>query len=85
MATTTLTITKIDYGNTASGTQTFTFWYKLSTDAGWTLISNSVSVNTDGTLGAPIVLTVNTGSVYFVQAGPNCESPVDYFTQQIQT
>lgn len=82
-----ITITNVQYANTPSALQVWSFWYKLSTDSGWTLISNSSNVNTDGTLQAPIIVSgLTPGSVYYIRGAANCESPVEnYFIETAQT
>lgn len=81
-----LTITSVDYANAPAALQTFSFWYKLFSDTSWTLISNSASVNTDGTLGAPLNVTgLTPDQTYYIRGVANCESPVAYFIQQVQT
>lgn len=79
------TLTAIDYANAPSSLQVWTFEYKLWNATSYTLISNSASVNTDGTLGTPLnVSGLTAGQLYYVRAYPNCSSPVDYFIQQVQ-
>lgn len=81
---TSFTINKIDYGNAPSGSQTWTFEYKLFNVATWTLISNSAAVNTDGSLVTPLTVSgLTAGQTYLVRASSNCESPREYFIQQI--
>lgn len=83
---TSFTITSVDYANAPAALQTFSFWYKLFSDTSWTLISNSASVNTDGTLGAPLnVAGLVAGQTYYIRGSANCESPVAYFIQTVQT
>lgn len=80
------TIQSVDYANAPAALQTFSFWYKLFSDLSWTLISNSASVNTDGTLGAPITVSgLTPNQSYYIRGAANCESPVAYFIQQVQT
>lgn len=80
------TITKVEYANTAAGLQTWTFEYKLFSDVMYTLISSTASVNTDGTLDAPLsVGSLTAGQLYLIRASANCESPREYFYQQVQT
>lgn len=82
---TSFTITKLDYANVPAGVQTWTLQYKLWNATSYTLISNSVSVNTDGTLGTPEPVTgLTAGQLYYVRAYPNCSSPFETFTQQVQ-
>lgn len=82
---TSFTIEKLDYANVPSGVQSWTFQYKLWNATSYTLISSSASVNTDGTLGVPLTVSgLTAGQLYYIQAYPNCSSPVDYFLQQVQ-
>lgn len=81
-----ITINSVDYGNAPAALQTFSFWYKKFSDTGWTLISNSASVNTDGTLGAPLNVTgLTPATAYYIRGAANCESPVAYFIQMVNT
>jgi hypothetical protein len=79
------TITKVNYGNTPISTEVFTFQYKLWSATSYILISNTAVVNTDGTLVIPLTVTgLTAGQLYYIQAFPNCSSPVETFTQQVQ-
>lgn len=79
------TITKVDYANTPSGSQTKTFEYKLYSATSWILISNTAAVNTNGTLVAPLTVSgLTAGQLYYIRSHNNCDSPPVYFTQQIQ-
>lgn len=79
------TLNAIDYANIPSGSQTWTFEFKLWNATSYTLISNSASVNTDGTLGVPLSVSgLTAGQLYYVRAHPNCSSPFDYFIQHVQ-
>lgn len=81
-----ITINAVDYANAPAAIQAFSFWFKISTATSWTLISNSANVNTDGTLGAPLNVTgLAPNSVYYIRGAANCESPVSYFIEQVQT
>lgn len=79
------TIEAFDYANEPSSLQVWTLEYKLYSASSYTLISDSINVNTDGTLGTPETVTgLTAGQLYYVRAYPNCSSPFDYFIQQIQ-
>lgn len=79
------TITKVDYANAPAGLQTFTFEYKLATATSWIILSSSSNVNTDGTLAVPIPVSgLTSGQLYLIRGSSNCESPRDYFIQQVQ-
>jgi hypothetical protein len=81
-----ITITAVNYGNAPAALQAFSFWYKLFSALTWTLITNNVNVNTDGTLAVPQVVTgLTPGQLYYIRGAANCESPVEYFIQQVQT
>jgi hypothetical protein len=82
---TSITITALDYANIPSGIQSWTLKYKLWNATSYTLITNSASVNTDGTLGTPETISVTDGQLYYIQAYPNCSSPFETFIQQVQT
>lgn len=82
-------IHKVDFSNTPSGVQTFSFWYKLwsAPESSYILISASEPVNTNGTLQAspPVCITgLTSGQLYYLRAANNCSSPIEYFVQQIQ-
>jgi hypothetical protein len=80
-----ITITAVQYANTAAGVQTWSFFYKLYSASSWKLISNSASVNTDGTLGTPLNVTgLTAGQLYYIQSYPNCSSPLDIFIEPVQ-
>jgi hypothetical protein len=79
------TITAIDYSNPPAGVQTWSFFYKLWSATSYTLISNSASVNTSGVLAIPLTVTgLTAGQLYYIEAYPNCSSPVEVFLQQVQ-
>lgn len=83
------TIHAVDFGNTPSGVQNFSFFYKLWSDpeSSYILISGSEPVNTNGTLQASPPLSVTglvAGNLYYLKAVNNCNSPVDFFVKQIQ-
>jgi hypothetical protein len=84
---TSFTITKIDYANTPTGAQTWSFFYKLFSDpdSSYILISSSAVVNTDGTLVSPLTVTgLTAGTVYIIKA-VGCGSPAAVWTQQVST
>ncbi len=81
------TITKIDFANTAIGTQTFRFEYKLwsAPDSAYALIGTS-TVNTAGTLTTPQVVTGLTPcTLYYIRSSNNCNSPREYYVQSLST
>lgn len=81
-----ITIKNVDYANPPAGLQVWSFWYKLATASVWILLSNSSNVNTDGTLQVPIVIPgLTPGQVYLIRGAANCDSPIDYFIQQVST
>ncbi len=82
-----ITINAIQYTNTPSGPQVWSFYYKLFSqpDSAYILISNSASVATNGNLAVPLTVTgLTPGTVYIFQA-VGCGSPPDILTQQIST
>ena len=82
---TSFTIEQVEYANNPSGVEIWSFFYKLWSASSYTLISNSSSVNTDGTLAVPLTVSgLTAGQLYYIQAYPNCSSPIDYFLQQVQ-
>jgi hypothetical protein len=79
----------VDFGNTPSAVQDFSFYYKLwsDPDSSYILISASEPVNTNGTLQASPPLTVTglvAGNLYYLKAVNNCDSAVDFFVKQVQ-
>lgn len=81
----TVTITKVDYANTANAGQTWTFEYKLYNASSWTLGSNNKVVDANGNLAVPLALAaLTTGQLYYIRSSNNCNSPAEYFIQQIQ-
>lgn len=81
----TITVTKVDFGNTATPGQTFRIEYKLFSASTWTLGSASKTVDADGNLSVPLAITgLTAGQLYYVRASNNCESPPEYYTQQVQ-
>lgn len=74
---TTLTITALTFANTPSTIQTVSIYYKISTDANYTLYSATVTVNTNGTLVSPANITVIQGDTYNIKINDNCQSPPD--------
>lgn len=82
-------INKVDFGNTPSGVQNFSFYYKLwsAPESAYILITGSEPVNPDGTLQASPPLSVTSltaGQLYYLKAVNNCNSPVDFFVKAIQ-
>lgn len=81
----TITITKVDFANTANPSQVFTFEYKLFSASTWTLGSNNKTVDANGTLAIPLAISgLTAGQLYYVRAHNNCDSPPEYYTQAIQ-
>lgn len=83
---TSLTITKLDYGNTPSGSQTWSFQYKQynQPDSSYAAIGVS-AVNTAGTLATPLTQSgLTPGMLYYVLATQACSSPALSFIQQVQ-
>lgn len=80
-------ISSVDYANPASGSQFFTFEYKLWSDSSWTVITASVPVLSDGTISASPELEVTglvDGELYYVRGANLCNSPLIYYIQEIQ-
>lgn len=79
-------INKVEYANAPAGVQNYTFEYKLATATSWILLNSSSVVNTDGTLAAPIPVSgLTAGQLYLIRGSANCQSPREYFIQQVQT
>jgi hypothetical protein len=82
---TTITINKINYGNPASGPQTWTIKYKKSDALSFTTKTTSATDDGAGTLLSPVVINgLVSGGLYYVQATNNCQSPVEIYQQAIQ-
>lgn len=83
----TYTVNKINWSNNeVATTQTGTLEYKLWSDpiSSYTLVSASVSVNTNGTLVSPQAISgLTSGATYNIRFGNNCSSPVEYWTDTI--
>lgn len=80
-----LYITKAIFNATTGTSQTITILYKLSTDSVYTLYSNSIVVNTDGSLVITAVIPIVSGQTYDVQMLNNCTSPADGILKIIST
>lgn len=81
------TLSQVEYANTPSGPQTWTFQYKLFSDpdSAYVTISSSTSVDTSGNLVPPLTVTgLTAGQLYYVRAFNNCSSPVLYYITSIQ-
>jgi hypothetical protein len=84
---TSFTINKLDFANTPSAPEVWTFEYKVYTnpDSSYILISNSSAVAVNGNLSVPLVVTgLTAGQLYYVRATNNCGSPPLRFIQQIK-
>lgn len=82
---TVITIGKINYGNPASGPQTWTIKYKKSDQISFTTKTTSAVDDGAGNLISPVTITgLDNGGLYYVQATNNCQSPVEIYQQAIQ-
>lgn len=84
---TSFSIPSIDYANPTGITQNFKFEYKLWSDTSWTLITASVPVLSNGTVSSSPQLQVTglvDGQLYYVRAANLCNSPLEYYIQEIQ-
>lgn len=82
-------IDKVNYANIATAGQTFSFWYKLWSDpeSSYVLIDSGVTVDADGNITVsplPSVTGLTEGELYYLRAANECNSPLDYFTVEIQ-
>ena len=78
---TTITISKIYWGNEPSAPQSVTLEYKLWSASGWTVIDSGVTVDEDGNITTsplPSVTGLTSDELYYVRAYNECSSPVDY-------
>lgn len=81
----TITITSIDYANTAIAGQTWTIEYKLFSASSYILGSNNKVVDDDGNLAVPLVISgLTPGQLYYIRSHNNCDSPPVFYTQSIQ-
>ena len=80
------TISKINYGNPASGPQTWTIKYKKADDAGpYTVATTSAVDDGSGNLVSPVAISgLVAGSLYDTQTTNNCDSPSTIYQQSIQ-
>lgn len=72
-----LNITKLIFANIPSSSQTVTILYKLQSSGSYTTYSNSIIVNTDGTLIVPTSILLLSGQIYDIQILDNCQSPAE--------
>lgn len=82
-------IDKVNYANVADPGQTFSFWYKEwdQPESSYVLIDSGVTVDADGnvtTSPLPAVTGLTEGQLYHLRAANECNSPLEYFTEQIQ-
>lgn len=81
----TVTITTIEYGNTAGGDQSWQIEYKLASDPGvYTVAESDAVANELGLLYTPVdVNGIVLGNVYIFRVSNNCGSPREYYHQYI--
>lgn len=81
-----ITISKVIYGNPASGPQTWTISYKKSDDPGSYIVVDSGAVDDGaGNLITPVVISgLDAGGLYYTQTTNNCQSPAEIYQQAIQ-
>lgn len=82
----TINITKVNYGNPASGPQTWTIKYKKADDPGAYITATTSAVDDgSGNLISPVSITgLVPGSLYYTQTTNNCSSPAEIYPQAIQ-
>jgi hypothetical protein len=84
----TITISSINWGNPPAAIQSITLEYKLYSDSVWTLIDNGVQVDTDGSVldsPLPSVSGLTDGTIYYVRSYNECDSPIEYYLETINT
>lgn len=80
-----ITITKVDYPNTADAGQTWTVEYKTYDSPTWILAANNKVANVNGTFSSSLVISgLVSGQLYYTRMHNNCSSPVEYYIQEIQ-
>lgn len=81
----TITITKVDYANTAAPSQVWRFEHKLASASSWILDSNNKVVDANGVLAVQLVISgLTPGGLYYIRSSNNCNSPAEWYIQQIQ-
>lgn len=82
----TITISKVNYGNPASGPQTWTIKYKKYNDPGPYIVASASALDDgSGNLISPVVIAgLDAGELYYTQTSNNCGSPIIIYPQSIQ-
>lgn len=78
-----LHITGVTFVNAPAAAQTLTVEYKLHVAGSYTLASNAVAVNANGSLVTPLVISLIAGDQYDIRISNNCQSPPSYFVNTI--
>lgn len=81
----TITVTKVIFGNTPTSAQTITVEYKLQSDSSYILLSSTQAIATDGTPLTTITIPTAPGQTYDIRLSNNCGSPVVSFVKSITT
>lgn len=80
-------ITSIDYANSTTVPQVWTFEIKKQSDpdSAYAVVSNSAAVDVNGNLGVPVdIMGLTEGTNYLVRASNNCSSPKKYYITLIE-
>ena len=80
-----ITISKVNYGNSTSGPQTWNIKYKKYDAISTTTVTTNALDNGAGNLISPVVISgLISGELYYVQITNNCQSPAIIYQQSIQ-
>lgn len=81
---TTYTISTIDLAPVPAGSQLVTVNYKLWSASSYTTAATNVTVNTDGSMPVPVVISgLTPGQTYNIQILGQCGSPVPTYQTTI--
>ena len=80
---TTFNINQFIFGNTPLAAQTGTVEYRISGSGSYTLLSNSISIATDGTPTPTPSIVMSAGVSYDIRVSNNCSSPAAYFVKTL--
>lgn len=80
---TTFNINQFIFGNTPTATQTGTVEYRVHGSGSYTLLSNTISIATDGTPTPTPSIVMSAGISYDIRVSNNCSSPVAYFIKTV--
>lgn len=85
---TSITISKINWGNPPDSIQSVTLEYKLWNASSWTLMASGVQVDIDGSIldsPLPSATGLTEDELYYIRGSNECQSPLDYFSFSVNT